>query len=249
VSSQVEITSLDFKDLTSAQLDITAQNYSSFWMYYAARYEFSKEMITRTWQDYLAFFVDLLPLKKNDITKVLVAGVGSGRDAVRLGSIGYCVDILDYSEDFLNNAYQLLESIVGLENTGKKILSPLSTFSPAPGEFYDGILVESALQHLNHTEVIDFLLKCLNWLRPLSGQEPTHQRVLSFRVKKSETGCVYKSVSGVGERYFTTWTEVELQDLIKLLESAGARLIHRKTNLHKDDQQGVPAFEQFVFSV
>lgn len=182
-------------DLTEEQIKKTIASYDNGAKAYAEEWEWSNTAQNRTRKDYLFPFIE--NTKIDDA--VLVVGSGTGRDINILHSRRYqCIGI-DRSLGMLKEA---IRRGVNCPLINDDILS----FHAVSGSL-DGILCESVLEHVRKSHFQDVLDRFFDWLR-FSG-------ILLLRVRLGE-GNVFESLDRVGVRYFTSYTQREIDKIAKM---------------------------------
>lgn len=228
---------LDSRELSEAQIQITNSSYTAHVLEYEAVYERNPEMLALTWNDYLGFFI--AAVKPNGgYKKVLEVGPGTGSDTERmLRKDGLSVYSVEKSEGMARRAAQWLNQSDGLVLKRGDILEELEEFV---GQAFDGILMETALQHIPKSKMGFVLSRSIDSLKP--------EGVLLFRVR-SGTGQVFMTKDEVGERYFQSYSEREINDIVKFVldHPNQPKLLGRKNTPHK--VEGRPGFESLAFRV
>lgn len=235
------------KVLSEEQKRKTLESYEDNVNFYGSYVEFDEDEVIKSFEGTIVPFLDQLMKKKNLRGKsVLSIGSGRGRDEVSLLQSEEFLenqmklDVVDYSFSMLRSALLLGQKInqgfvSDILNLNHLALSnKSSSFSPTPS--YAGILIDAALQHLNKSEVYLMLWRLWTWLE-LGG-------VLLFRLKVTDHGNVYLINDGVGERYYTSWTRQELQELLAFMEELGFTIELTQTDDHTDN--GTPGFFQVL---
>jgi len=206
---------LDVSKLDAEMIRITEQSYQTNAAYYGMRYELSAEMVQTTYEDYLKEFLDRLgPL--NGERRILIPGSGMGRDAIIISGQGYRVEVIDSSKAMTDSTRALL--------TGRDIIVFNADIRqlqrdvfPHFDRSYKGILAESMFEHLNKDDVRSLVKDFWKLL--------VKEGVLLFRLKLSNSGKAYKVIDGIGERYFTSWTLAEIDELKNEMRETGYEVL------------------------
>lgn len=192
------------QELSEEMREITKKSYqTNFWIY-KFLYEHFPDMLVRTIGDYLAPFVEAVRtvFSEEEKRQVLLVGSGTGKDAKFLAYHNLNVLAVDISDSMVGTMKQMELKQV------QTITTDIRHLTQNPQSLI-GILAESALQHINKSEVKQLIPKFAEWLVP-GG-------VLLIRLRRSPTGGVFMTRDAIGERYFTSWTEGELTVLTKIL--------------------------------
>jgi len=176
-------TSLD--DLVSSQIEITRLSYDTHSQEYAEAWEWSSIARQRTKKDYIDPFAK--EIKKNGV--VLVVGCGTGRDLKVLGELGFHYLGIDSSRGML------MEAINQRNVDGPVLCSDLESLSLVENSF-DGILIDSAIEHIRKVDIDKILEKLYKSLKKNGVM------LLRFRLGN---GKVFRVDDMVGTRYFTSY--------------------------------------------
>lgn len=185
---------MDFCDLMPTHIEVTRLSYDAHSRQYAEDWEWNRKIATITRHDYLDPFMKII--KKNGV--VLVVGCGTGRDLKVLADNGYYYLGVDSSEGMLR------EAIKKRGIRGPVLCSELETLRLADDSF-DGILIDSAVEHIRKSEMKNVLEKLYKGLR-VGGVV-----LLRFRLGN---GKVFRVEDSVGVRFFTSYTKDESRDLV-----------------------------------
>ncbi len=188
---------LDTDELTPEMEAITIDSYERNAAYYAFEYEMNAVMVERTREDYLSIFMNQIKeLVHKDGGNVFVIGSGNGRDVVQLIMEGFNVHANDVAESMLESTQAW--------GDGKVVTYPgdIRKINPFGKNNLHGVIAESAPEHMNKREVVELTDKVGNWLR--------RGGIFLLRVRRSEEGKVFEVQDGVGRRFFTTWTQTDI---------------------------------------
>lgn len=184
----------EFRDLVSTQLEVTKLSYDTHSHEYAEEWEWNDAVKEITMRDYLGPFMETI-VKKG---VVLVVGCGTGRDLVTLEENGFRYLGIDVSTGMLKEA--VLSRKVG----GPVLCSSLETIGLIENSF-DGVLIDSAVEHIKKTDMEFVLEKIYKSLR-IGGV-----CLLRFRIG---SGNVFKVEDSVGVRYFNSYTKEESMEIV-----------------------------------
>jgi SAM-dependent methyltransferase len=239
---------------------VTQASYISSINFYLNEKEFTK-LGQLDADAYLNPLISFLETRKNEhnLPVVLDVGCGSGRNALKLMIQGYRVHVVDYSSRFVEAASNW---VINLPDDAVKFLT-LDTSSTHDNEYqfqgtiadltllgvdfvqagtFDAALAESALCYLNPHEVLPFLTKVYRWLKP-GG-------ICTFRLKLTDHGQAYVIHDRVGTRFYTSWTQQDIDQLKNDLRQIGYELNVQPEDEqiieHKDAAAGTPAFYQLT---
>lgn len=209
-------------DLTVDMIKETISSYDSHVIEYAENFEWDPDMQERTSHDYLHSFIKYL--KTGD--HVFVAGLGTGRDALELQNRQFEVFGMDGSMSMLQVA----------TNHGIRVPMWCQDISGVmlPEHSLDGILVESVLQHMPKKNIVTSLQKMVSWMR-VDG--------IFFARLRLGSGKVFVVRDVVGTRYFTSYRESEINEIVGDL--IGVELIE-DVKIVKHRVLGRPGFASFV---
>ena len=210
-----EINFFETEELTEAMIQVTQESYERNADFYAMRHEINPEAIQRIMDDYLKNFIRQIRPGGN----IAVLGSGYGRDATQIALQGFTVNAVDSS---VRMAQATQATGNGMVNTTCIDMRKINFWI---GNNYDGILVDSALEHLNKDEVYTMMDKFFHWLRP--------DGTLLVRLKLTDTGKIYEIKDGVGTRYFTSWTLEEIEKLLLRFHDK-FRILEKKVVEHMD---------------
>lgn len=214
MSSHKQITThweyLSEDDLTDVMVESTRSSYDSYAENYSQEYEYDWEMIQRTKHDYLHGFISNLKIADT----VLVVGIGTGRDIIELSQRGLICLGIDSSPEMVKEAVKN-----GLR--APVIVSDLRDLR-LTAQSYDGILVDSALEHIPKSTISTTLQSIVQSLR-IDGIA-----LLRFRIG---SGKVFLVKDEVGERYFTSYSQSEIDRLMEQFENI--EVLEEKTVNHK----------------
>lgn len=196
--------------LSEAQMKRTIEAYDLYASNYSQSYEFDDEMIQRTKSDYLHPFVSQLKIGDT----VLVIGSGSGRDILELSQRGMLCCGIDASKSMIN---------LSVHNGVRAplVISDIRSLD-LPEVSYDGILSDSAFEHVPKSDFEALLTKIIMALR-VDG-------ILLFRLRIG-SGRVFKVEDEVGTRYFQSYTAGEVDSL--LMKYQEIDVIEKKVVKHK----------------
>lgn len=194
-----DIVFLNSPILTPEMLKTTKKSYTSHGDYYGAKYELPSNMVKRTWESYLKYFT--ATLVKGD--SVGVFGCGNGRDVMQLASHGLQVTAMDNSDSMLNAMRAWGNGAINVQKVD--VTKATKIFQ---GDNFNGILAESVLEHVNKRDVKNLVLKDFPMMLKYQGK-------LLFRLRLHSSGNVMKSNDGVGIRYFSTWSQNEVEELVE----------------------------------
>ena len=212
---------LDFCDLVGSQIEETRLSYDTHSKQYAEKWEWNEKIASITKRDYVEPFVKLV--KKNGV--VMVIGCGTGRDLKVLGNLGY--------------RYLGIDSSVGMatEAIGKRgvdgpiLIGEIETLNVAADSF-DGVLVDSAIEHIRKVNVKTVLEKLYEALKK--------DGVLLIRFRIG-TGKVFVVKDVVGTRYFTSYKDSESR---RLVTSNGFTVLKDYSTNHLDSLR--PGFHTYI---
>jgi hypothetical protein len=259
--------------LSDSMIDANLRSLDEYINFELVSHDYNGKIASDDYKAYLGDFLAII-LRNKRQKSVFVAEVGLGRDILSILDRDINIDSLVITRKRLEYIQSFINSYISKGRLNLFYLS-ISDFTPPPGTYYDGVLFESLLAYLNKDKVVQVLTNAIAWPKPpsyanylqkvlpyLQDMPSLHgfvrnldelvcpKRIISFRLKQSPTGCVYVSSSGVGERYFTTWTETEIADLVQSLTAAGAQVLLQKIDTHADAavQADVPVFVQIVIA-
>jgi len=229
-------------DLSDDHQSATQNYYRSMVMYYIEHFEFSADMLTRPWEDYLKLFHDHLP-KDQSKKNVLLFGSGGGRDAMWLAQHGFTPVLVDLSDEMLNFSRRVVLNGEFFHEHMNQFLERLVKESE---QKFIGLVNESAAQHLNKSEVYKQLELAKNVLHTggifLLGLKMAPEE---FKDK----GPVYSVAEGTGKRFFVSWTKKEVQELIDFAGGLGFQVVQRVESPHLTANAGTPSFIRLFFSL
>lgn len=229
----------ELKGLSDYHIKMNTSFYNQLVLYYYNFFEFSQEMLARTYNDYIKAFIEFL--KKSDLNNpVLVLGSGCGRDAFWISQLGVAIQLVDFSQSMLDFSKKFFIS-------GSFFCQDMNDFLLTLKEsdsVYSGILNESAAQHLEKMQVYEQLR--------LVSSHLASDGIFLLGLKKApieyDKGPVY-SVSEANEmRFFVSWSEAELNELIIFASTLGLSLVKRIEAAHLESSQGTPSFIRLYFS-
>ncbi len=196
--------------LSEAQMEETIESYDLYASNYSRTYEFDDEMIQRTKFDYLHPFISQLKIGDT----VLVMGSGSGRDILELSQRGMSCIGIDASKSMIN---------LSVHNGVRSplLISDIRSIE-LPAVSYDGILSDSAFEHISKSDFEILLNKIIAALR-IDG-------ILLFRLRLG-SGKVFKVKDEVGARYFQSYTKDEVDLLLSKYKEID--VIEKKVVKHK----------------
>lgn len=242
------------KFLTEQEILITQANYELGSEHYGCVIEESEDGVLYS-VSFLEPFFKSLEQNKTSSRRVFNIGTGFGLANVFIARKGYSLHGIDVSRTMVLASY--LKFVIALEdslNLGSVIHAihddsflsyqfTQSSLTTLPDTFAQpnslaGVLVDSALQHVNHDDVYDAIRQWYGWLEP-GG-------TLLFRVKQTDHGNVYVIHDEVGTRYYTSWTEEEIAQLLIFAEEMGFRVQDQQAVAHRDAVAGTPPFYQIV---
>jgi len=229
----------ELKTLSDEHIAMNSSFYRHLVEYYLTYFEFSLEMITRTFDDYARDFINYLK-NTNMENPVLVLGSGCGRDAFWASQLGVDVHLVDASESMIEFSKKLFVNASFFCQDMNKFLNSLKD----TGTVYSGILNESAAQHLGKEQVYEQILLVSRHLAPdgifLLGLKHAPQ---NFNI-----GPVYSVAESGEKRFFVSWSESEIIELIQFADNLGLNLVKRIDAEHLESSQGTPPFIRLYFS-
>jgi SAM-dependent methyltransferase len=175
----------------------------------------------RTKKDYVIPFTKYV--KQEGV--VLVVGCGTGRDLSVLASMGFSYLGIDSSKGMLN------EAINNRNIRGPVLNTDLESLALVESSF-DGILIDSAVEHMRKSVVEDVLEKLYKSLK-IGG-------ILLIRFRLG-SGRVFMVEDVVGKRYFTSYKKSESK---KLLQKNGFLILDEYCSDHMDDSR--PRFHTYI---
>jgi ubiquinone/menaquinone biosynthesis C-methylase UbiE len=144
---------VDFSDLISLHVEVTGQSYDTHSKEYAEKWEWDSDVIEITRRDYLTPFMK--QVKKGGM--VLVVGCGTGRDLRVLDNSGYiCLGV--------DNSKGMLEEAINRNGIKSPLVCESIENINLADESFDGILIDSALEHVKKADMPKVLLKLYNAL-------------------------------------------------------------------------------------
>jgi len=215
---------LTSSDLTVEQIKITTKSYDKNAYKYAEEWEWSSKAQLRTKNDYLIPFIK----KLNPKDTVLIVGCGTGRDLLVLQDKDYHCLGVDSSKGMLGEAVR------------RGIISPLIHSDilklPLIDSSFDGILCDSALQHIAKKNILELKEKFLNALK-IGG-------ILLLRLRLG-SGKTFVTHDDIGNRYYTSYQMQEFEDLFN---NHGFAKIEEKEVKHLDNMRP-PFYSLFLRKV
>jgi SAM-dependent methyltransferase len=208
--------------LTREMVLETIRSYNAHVIEYAEGFEWDPDMQVRTSHDYLHSFIRYL--KNGD--HVLVAGSGTGRDALELQSRQFNVFCVDGSIKMLDLAVKHGIRVPMWCQDMADVELPVGSI--------DAILAESVLQHVAKEKTPELLQRMLTWIR-VDG-------VMYVRLRLGN-GAVFMVDDVVGRRYFCSYTQEEIRGIIAGLENAE---LVEDLMLVKHKVEDRPGFASFV---
>ncbi len=228
--------------LTGEYQAITKKYYESMVLYYVKLFEFSLKMLERPWNDYLKKFIDYL-LKNTKDKKVLFFGSGAGRDALMVSQHGFIPYLVDASQEMLAISKRV---VINGKYYNEDMNAYLQRIVELNEEKFIGVLNESAAQHLNKTDVYRQVGLVKEVLQEggifLIGLKSAPDRY-------KEVGPIYSITEGEGTRYFVSWTQKEILELISFAKSIGLHVISIVDTPHLASNVGTPNFTRLFFSL
>jgi ubiquinone/menaquinone biosynthesis C-methylase UbiE len=212
---------IDFSDLATSHIEITRLSYDSHSAEYAEKWEWNDEIKKRTKNDYLDLFMK--SVCPGGI--VLVVGCGTGRDLKILGNNNFRYLGIDSSQGMLK------EAVEKRKVDGPVLCNRLEEINLADSSF-DGVLIDSALEHIRKADMEQVLDKLYKSLKKRGIC------LLRFRLG---SGKVFVVDDNVGRRYFTSYTREETDFLVK---SNGYKVCEAFVSNHLEDSR--PGFLTFV---
>lgn len=209
-------------DLTQEMVQETIDSYNAHVIEYAEGFEWDPDMQVRTSHDYLHSFIGYL--KNGD--HVLVAGSGTGRDALELQSRQFNVFCVDGSIKMLDLAVKHGIRVPMWCQDMAEVQLPFGSV--------DAVLAESVLQHVAKGKIPELLKRMLSWVR-VDG-------VMYVRLRLGD-GRTFVVDDIVGRRFFCSYTKDEIHKMIK--ELANIELVEDLT-LVKHKVEDRPGFASFV---
>lgn len=211
-SPQIEF--LPHATFTEAMVTRTVSSYTENYLFYGSAYEFNDKMRVLTWENYLQPFIESLPprsLTNSTSTRrtILNFGCGLGSDAFRLTAHNCQVIAVDAAATMISTL-QLVnnDKVFALWQDMRDFDLPITADidqSPQPIHQVDGILVDSAIQHVSHEDVYTMAHTFGRWLPPGAP--------LLMRLRPHHTGHIFRVLDQVGERFFSTWTRSQIHHL------------------------------------
>lgn len=213
---------IDATDLSESHIKKTIESYDKGAIEYAEEWEWSDKVQQRTKRDYLFPFIEETKIDDS----ILVVGSGTGRDLMILHSRRYqCLGI--------DKSSGMLEESVKRGVTCPLVNEDIMTFRGVRGSF-DGILCESALEHIQKAKLQDIFHRFCDWLR--------YDGVLLMRIRMGD-GRVFRSWDKVGERFFTSYTEDEIKRIVN--KNGKMKVISTHIDPHIDPTR--PSFYSILF--
>jgi len=212
-------TALD--DLVSSQIEVTRLSYDTHSQEYAEVWEWNDVAKQKTRKDYIEPFIKYT--RKGGV--VLVVGCGTGRDLKVLREAGFRYLGVDSSKGML------AEAVSSRNVDGPVLCTDLESLDLADCSF-DGILIDSAIEHIRKSDVDDILEKLYKSLKK-GG-------ILLLRFRLGD-GRVFEVEDVVGTRYFTSYKREESQ---KMVNSNGFEVIKDYHTKHLDDDR--PGFHAYI---
>jgi len=186
---------IDCSDLISLHIEVTKLSYNTHSREYAKAWEWNKEIMAKTKKDYLSAFMKKIV---KDGT-VLVVGCGTGRDLETLGKNGFkCIGV--------DSSVGMLEEYLSKEKGSFPVINISLEEVPLVKESMDGVLIDSALEHIKKSDIPNILQKIYSSLK-VNG-------IALVRFRRGK-GNVFWVNDIVGERYFTSYTIKEMENIIK----------------------------------
>lgn len=242
------------KFLSHAEIALTQANYEMASEHYGCVIEESplgEEYLI----DYFIPFIKSMNQNDTKSKRVFNIGTGFGLVNVFIVRLGYELHAIDSSKTMVFASY--LKFIIADEST-MKLGVPIhaifddsglpqqftqASLTDLPDTFAEpnslgGILVDSALQHVNHDDVYVALKQWQMWLEP-GG-------TLLFRLKVTDHGNAYVIHDEVGTRYYTSWTQQEIDELLEFTQKLGFTIQQQQEVPHKDVVAGTPPFYQII---
>jgi hypothetical protein len=229
----------EFETLSDEHIAMNSSFYNHLVEYYLNFFEFSLEMVTRTFDDYAKDFIDFLR-KSNMKNPVLILGSGCGRDAFWTSQLGLNIQLVDASDSMISFSKKLFVNASFFCQDMNDFLGSLRDTALV----YSGILNESGAQHLSKDQVYDQIR--------LVSEHLAKDGIFLLGLKQApsnySTGPVY-SVSELEEmRFFVSWSELEISELIEFAKSVGLKLVKSVSAEHLESSQGTPPFIRLYFS-
>ncbi|MEK7528038.1 MAG: class I SAM-dependent methyltransferase [Patescibacteria group bacterium] len=211
---------VDFADLVGYHIEVTRLSYNTHSKEYAESWEWNEKIRKRTKDDYLEPFVMWLKGKS-----VLVIGCGTGRDAKLLTHKGFlCLGI--------DSAQGMLREAVDSRGVSCPLLCANFESMDFMDESFDGVLIDSALEHIKKADLQEALEKVKRCLKKRGVC------LIRFRIG---TGKVFLVEDAVGERYFTSFTKGETK---KIVEKTGMRIVDEFVRNHLEPSR--PGFYTYI---
>ena len=201
----------DLADLLSYQIEITRLSYDTNSDRYAEAWEWSRQAIKVTAEKYIKPFVKYVRPGKS----VLVVGCGTGRDLNVLTELGYRCLGVDSSAGMIREAVDKRKVNCPIVCVGFEELD-------LADKSFDGVLVDSAIEHMKKSNMGRVMEKIYRGLR---------ERGICLLRFRLGTGRVFFTEDTVGRRYFTTYTRKETR---KIVEEAGFEVLNEYECPHLD---------------
>jgi len=212
---------IDFFDLVSSQVEMTRLSYNTHSHQYAEDWEWNKEIMTVAKRDYINPFMDLV--KKEGVA--LIVGCGTGRDLKLLKDNGYRCLGIDSSEGMLREAVEAR----GIQ--GPVLCTDLESLKLASNSF-DGVLIDSALEHIKKSDMKIIMEKLYECLRK--------NGIVLIRFRIGD-GRVFEVEDSIGTRFFTSYTKKESKKLVTL---NGFQVVTEYVTDHLENSR--PGFHSYI---